>query len=156
MLKHTNEFRDATIIRTREPNLLKELDILVDVGGIYGNSHADPTTKRFDHHQASFKDTFGGKYNKVRLSSAGLVYKHYGLEVLRNLTQEQDEQLLNSLYDRLYSDFILSVDAIDNGVNQYETTEQPEYKDSTTLCSRVARLNPSWNRPDINADVRYI
>ena len=153
MLKRTNEYKEASIVRSRDPNVLKELDILVDVGGVYGNSHTDPLTKRFDHHQASFQDTLGGKYNKVRLSSAGLIYKHYGIEIIRNLTQEQDEALINRLYDRLYNDFILSVDAIDNGVDQYQTTERPAYNINTSLSSRISKLNPSWNRPDMNADV---
>lgn len=47
----------------------------------------------------------------------------------------------------------MMVDAVDNGVNQYDTTEKPAYTDNTTLPGRVAKLNPSWNRPEVNPDV---
>ena len=45
--------------------LAATLPILVDVGGVY-----DVATKRFDHHQRSFVDTFDDKH-EIRLSSAG-------------------------------------------------------------------------------------
>lgn len=58
------------IIRTRDPNILSTCDIIVDVGGVY-----DHPSKRYDHHQITFKDTFGPSY-KTTLSSAGLIYKY--------------------------------------------------------------------------------
>lgn len=38
--------QDAEIIRTRDPALLAECDIVVDVGGEF-----DPKKHRYDHHQ---------------------------------------------------------------------------------------------------------
>lgn len=38
--------QDAEIIRTRDPALLAECDIVVDVGGEF-----DPKRHRYDHHQ---------------------------------------------------------------------------------------------------------
>ncbi|PNH03653.1 hypothetical protein TSOC_010264 [Tetrabaena socialis] len=35
LLKQTAQFRDADIVRTRDPELLKELDIIIDVGGVH-------------------------------------------------------------------------------------------------------------------------
>ena len=47
------------------------LDIVVDVGGVY-----DPSRHRYDHHQRGFTEVFGhGGFDKIKLSSAGLVYK---------------------------------------------------------------------------------
>ena len=46
MLKLLPDYKDAAIVRTRDPALLKECDIVVDVGGEY-----DPATHRYDHHQ---------------------------------------------------------------------------------------------------------
>ena len=34
---------------------------------------------------------------------------------------------------------------MDNGVSCYPEEVLPKYKISTTLSSRVARLNPNWN-----------
>lgn len=41
--------------------------------------------------------------------------------------------------------FIEAIDAIDNGIAQYDTTEPRRYSTSTDLSSRVGFLNPSWN-----------
>ena len=42
----------------------------------------DPDHLRFDHHQRSFVTKFGHGFETTRLSSAGLVYKHFGKEIL--------------------------------------------------------------------------
>ena len=31
----TQEFRDAEIVRTRDPEVLKDADVVIDVGGVY-------------------------------------------------------------------------------------------------------------------------
>lgn len=41
-----------------------------------------------------------------------------------------------------------AIDAIDNGINQYDTDQPPKYVNNTILSSRVARLNPDWMDPD--------
>ena len=45
LTKFTKKFRDAMIVRTRDPKLLETFDIVVDVGGVY-----DPSKGLFDHH----------------------------------------------------------------------------------------------------------
>ena len=51
--------------------LVAPLDIVIDVGGIYS-----PEAHRYDHHQRGFTEVFGyGGYDRIKLSSAGLVYK---------------------------------------------------------------------------------
>ena len=42
----------------------------MDVGGVYS-----PETHRYDHHQRGFDEVFGNGFDKIKLSSAGLVYK---------------------------------------------------------------------------------
>ena len=85
MLKQTEKFRDAgmlllfnqnlivhkylEIIRTRKPDVLAQCDIVVDVGAVY-----DVATNRFDHHQITFTNKFDDNH-KIKLSSAGLIYK---------------------------------------------------------------------------------
>ena len=46
MLKLLPKFKDAVIIRSRDPKVLETCDIVADVGGIF-----DPITNRYDHHQ---------------------------------------------------------------------------------------------------------
>ena len=54
MLKKTDLFRDAEITRTRKEEVLKDLDAVLDVGGVYDAEHY-----RFDHHQKGFDEAFG-------------------------------------------------------------------------------------------------
>ena len=46
MLKQLPEYAEATIVRTRDMEVLKTCDIVVDVGGEY-----DSSKHRYDHHQ---------------------------------------------------------------------------------------------------------
>ena len=50
MLKQTNDFKGASLIRTRDPAKLAECSVVVDVGGVY-----DPAQQRYDHHQVIIK-----------------------------------------------------------------------------------------------------
>lgn len=42
---------------------------------------------------------------------------------------------------------------MDNGIPQWEDGE-PRYALTTTLSARVARLNPTWNQPNQDTEVR--
>ena len=56
------QFADAPVVRTRDPAVLADLDIIVDVGGVY-----DPETHRYDHHQRGFEEFFDENHStKVR------------------------------------------------------------------------------------------
>jgi uncharacterized UPF0160 family protein len=145
LLKSTDEFKDAEIFRTRDPKVLEKMDILVDVGAVY-----DPSKHRYDHHQREFTGTFGDNY-KIKLSSAGLVYKHFGKEVVAKILNT-DEATTNIIYQQVYDKLILALDGIDNGVNQYETDSPPLYVNNTDLGARVGKLNPAWNQPAANRD----
>jgi len=148
MLHQTLEFKDAEIIRTRKPEVLDTLDCLVDVGAVY-----DPSNHRYDHHQITFTDFFDGNHS-IRLSSAGLVYKHFGRQILEKLTGIEGATL-DVIYHKIYDDFIQAVDALDNGVNQYDTTAPPRYAIHTDLGSRVGRLNPGWNEVGKKPDEQF-
>lgn len=61
----------------------------------------------------------GAKWT-TRLSSAGLVYLHFGRRVLAELIGAQgDSRLVGLLYDKVYENFIEEVDGIDNGIDPY-------------------------------------
>jgi uncharacterized UPF0160 family protein len=198
MLKQTAYFKNASIVRSRDATVLADLDILVDVGGKY-----NPYEYRFDHHQREFEETFTPSHN-IKLSSAGLVYKHFGQEVLEllfdkfappsasgtcynaileNDRQDQDDNTTTTtstafitaattsytttastttttdpqqekykdkevfwlIYYKLYNNFILPLDAIDNGIPQFYPPCKPVYRIQTDLASRIDRLNPWWN-----------
>lgn len=52
LLKQLPTYADAVIVRSRNPDILKDCDIVVDVGGEY-----DCTKHRYDHHQRDFNET---------------------------------------------------------------------------------------------------
>lgn len=145
LLKKTFEFANATIIRTRDKSILNTLDILVDVGDEF-----DPTKYKYDHHQKSFQETFGGRFTQIRLSSAGLIWKYFGKEIIQNLSRFKDPNTIEILHNKMYSDLFQSLDGWDNGISQYSSEISERYREITNLSLRVNRLNPSWQ--DKNPD----
>jgi len=149
LLHQTAEFAGAEIIRTRDSKILDTLDILVDVGAVY-----DPKAHRYDHHQAGFFETLDENH-KIKLSSAGLVYKHFGKEVIQKLAGTTPE-ITEIIYQHVYTNFVEALDASDNGINQYEVQTGQRFRITTGLGSRVGRLNPAWNEEDtLNPDDQF-
>lgn len=169
LTKYTALYKNSTIIRTRSIPIIEKQDIVVDVGGIY-----DPLKHRFDHHQKEFQDFFDENH-KIRLSSAGLIYKHFGREVLKNLIQENilndlenydvcidlNEKFIEEIYYKLYDIFIQTVDAIDNGVEIYpkdafgEKPIEPQYSVHDSLTLKISRLNPSWTEKKRDENAQF-
>ncbi|XP_020084543.1 UPF0160 protein MYG1, mitochondrial-like [Ananas comosus] len=101
MIRLTANFCGAEIVRTRDAEMLNTLDAVLDVGGVY-----DPSRDRYDHHQKGFTEVFGHGFN-TKLSSAGLVYKHYGKEIIaKELERGEDHQDVQRLYIAVYKSFI--------------------------------------------------
>ncbi|PFH54501.1 hypothetical protein AMATHDRAFT_72292 [Amanita thiersii Skay4041] len=142
LLRHTSTYRDAILKRTRDPDILNTCDIVVDVGAVY-----DQPSQRFDHHQRGFSGVFGYGF-ETKLSSAGLIYKHFGKEIIANkINHSVESPIVEKLWLKVYKEFIEAIDAIDNGISQYSTELKPRYRSRTDLSSRVGALNPAWNEP---------
>ena len=60
----------------------------------------------------------------TKLSSAGLVYLHFGHRVISQIlkTTEKDD-VTCKIYDKIYENFVQEIDAIDNGISQCD--EEP-------------------------------
>jgi hypothetical protein len=151
MLKLLPAYADATIVRSRNPAVLSACNIIVDVGAVY-----DPSTHRYDHHQRGFTEVMEPGRFDTKLSSAGLVYKHFGKDILRHLLSTVcagaaavDEGLVDRCFHKIYANFIEHIDAIDNGISVLPdpNTQAPMYRVSTTLSDRIHWLNPDWNQP---------
>ncbi|CAN1177940.1 MYG1 protein [Linum perenne] len=143
MIRLTNKYADSEIVRTRDPQVLETLDAVLDVGGVY-----DPSRDRFDHHQKGFQEVFGHGFS-TKLSSAGLVYKHFGKEIIsKELQVDEEHPDVLRLFLAVYKSFMEAIDAVDNGINQYDTDKPPRYVNNTHLSSRVGRLNLDWTDPD--------
>ncbi|KAL4187525.1 hypothetical protein AMTRI_Chr09g19420 [Amborella trichopoda] len=143
MIRLTDKFADAEVVRSRDHQVLDALDVVLDVGGVY-----DPSRDRYDHHQKGFNEVLGHGFT-TKLSSAGLVYKHYGMEIIaKELQLEEGHPDVQRLFLAIYKSFMEAIDAIDNGINQYDTDQPPKYVNNTHLSSRVGRLNLDWTDPD--------
>ncbi|XP_026425829.1 UPF0160 protein-like [Papaver somniferum] len=147
MIRLTDKFFDAEVVRSRDPQVLDTLDAVLDVGGVY-----DPSTDRYDHHQKGFQEVFGHGFT-TKLSSAGLVYKHFGMEIIaKELQVDQGHPDVHRLFLAIYKSFMEAIDAIDNGINRYDTDLPPRYVNNTGLSARVGRLNLDWVDPDQSAE----
>jgi len=110
MLRLLPTYANSPLVRTRDPDVLKTCHTVVDVGAVY-----DDTQKRYDHHQREFNTTFPG--HATKLSSAGLVYMHFGKDIIATVTGLAPGADLDILYEKIYTDFVEAFDANDNGVN---------------------------------------
>lgn len=114
LLRQLSPYSESALIRTRDPEVLKHCDIVVDVGGVH-----DHSAKRYDHHQRGFNAVFPGK--STQLSSAGLVWMHYGKDIISAVTGlALDDPNTQLLHEKLYEDFVEAFDANDNGVSVYD------------------------------------
>lgn len=150
MLQQLPQYQNTRIIRTRDEAVLADCDIVVDVGSVF-----DPERLRFDHHQKQFQHTlsslrseFGDRWSKVRLSSAGLIYTHYGEAVIREILKREKnvdvtDECLRKVFEKVYEYFIEEIDGIDNGMPQFP--DEPVYRISTHLSARVGSFNSQWN-----------
>ena len=140
---------ESQIVRTRDESLLKNCDIVVDVGGVY--SH---TAKRYDHHQRGFEECFSKSFS-TKLSSAGLVYKHYGKQVISSILKMEDTEKVDTIFDRIYKQFIEAFDGIDNGIDRYPKDVKSKYNDYTNISSLIGGMNGTWVEPEDQQDVRF-
>lgn len=114
MLRLLPEYHDSQLIRSRDPARLNTCHTVVDVGGEY-----DPATNRYDHHQRTFNTVFPNRATK--LSSAGLVYMHFGKAIIaQHLKVDQEAEEVKVIWEKIYESFIEPVDANDNGISVYD------------------------------------
>lgn len=91
------------VTRTRDKDLLKQADWVIDVGKTY--NHA---TKRYDHHQLQAPV----RANGIPYSTLGLLWKHYGDELCSG------NVLVSKAID---IEIIQVIDAHDNGIEAYQS-----------------------------------
>ncbi|CAI7588082.1 unnamed protein product [Penicillium pancosmium] len=142
LLRLLPTYASSPLVRTRDPAQLEECHTVVDVGGVY-----DAAINRYDHHQRTFS-TFFPKH-ETKLSSAGLVYMHFGRAIIaQHLSLPEDHADVDLLYEKLYTDFIEAIDANDNGISAYDPAAlsaanlEKRFKDGgVTLASIVNDMN---------------
>jgi uncharacterized UPF0160 family protein len=93
----------ASVVRTRDLDVLATCDLVLDVGGEY-----DVASLRFDHHQVGGA---GSRQNGINYSAFGLIWKEFGLDFCKGN---------EAVWQRLDKGFVASFDAYDNGQKTYE------------------------------------
>ncbi|QDZ23984.1 metal-dependent protein hydrolase [Chloropicon primus] len=152
LLRRTKLFANAKVTRTRDEQVLQNLDCVIDVGGVY-----DHGKHRYDHHQRGFSEFFGhDAYHNTKLSSAGLVYRHYGKEVIaRETGLDEEHPDTNVLFLAMYKHFIEGVDAIDNGVEQYRAKVEAKQSKRQRTGGEGEREGEGEGEQEEEEDVDY-
>lgn len=116
------------VLRTRDQDIIKNADIVFDVGHIY-----DPDTNRFDHHQS---EGAGKRENGIPYASFGLVWKKYGKEICNS----------QEVADLIEKKLVQVIDAHDNGfiIADYKYPNIREYTIST-ICGI---FGATWKEED--------
>lgn len=74
-----------------------------------------------------------------------------------NIKELVTEEEITSIWHEVYRKLMISLDAIDNGIQQYPRDVKPAYPSSRTdLPSRVSRLNTQWWEDANDTDVRFV
>lgn len=122
------EGKTPDVIRTRDTEILKNAEFVLDVGGVY-----DPEINRFDHHQDGGA---GERENGIPFASFGLVWKKFGEKLCGGIeVSEKIDQKLVQL-----------IDAGDNGI---KTTQSiVKNVEPYEFNSLVDAFNPSWKEED--------
>ena len=152
------------LFRTRDQAIIDSTDAIVyDVGGEF-----NPEKKRFDHHQKGFSEV---RPDGITYSSAGLIWREYGVEIVKKLgeTMGIDDQMALEIVSYIdnalvrgamkavtaaqavvsYVDntLVRGIDAMDNG--------QGEEGDSMSVSSVISAYNTLWDE-DEDADSCFV
>lgn len=118
------------VVRTRDPEELKNLDLIVDIGGGI-----------FDHHMAGFdlRRSTGEKY-----ASAGLIWGSYAEKAIKNVMNVAQificEDEIEEVKQQIDKEVIIPVDMEDNGESG---------ANSSHIFSFIPKFLPSWlEEPD--------
>lgn len=129
------------LIRTRDEEIIKTGDIVFDIGYEYNHEN-----KRYDHHQSEFNDYYPG-CNSTPMSSAGLIWFHYGKQFVDYIMKQNNinYNLSGNCYKTIlrngYNYMIQEIDGIDNGVNPVSDKKYINYNQSMNLSNTVSKFN---------------
>lgn len=126
------EIFDIELVRTRDLEVLGELDIVYDVGD-----------GEFDHHQVEkeFREK-GTPY-----AACGLIWRKFGKDVVRFNEPALSEDDVNSIFRYIDRNLIECIDAIDNGIRSTATIIP-----TPDVSSLISNFNPPWDVDNADED----
>lgn len=127
---------EAVIQRTRDPAVLQSAagapdTFLLDVGGQF-----DPARRLFDHHQPDGAGFRNPAQSEWPYATAGLVWKYYGAQAVRNLHPSLDEQGVAEIVQHIDDTMLKYIDAIDCGVRLKHS--------GPSLSAIIGSFNNTW------------
>ncbi len=119
------EIFDVEVVRSRDPDILNELEIIYDVGD-----------GEFDHHQLEkrYRDS-GTPY-----AACGLIWERFGKDVIRMYDSSLSEENLKYLSYEIDDMLIQGIDAADNGLRISKTIIP-----TLNIIAIISKFNPVWN-----------
>lgn len=127
---------EVRVVRTRNPQVIEEACVALDVGGEYDNAKL-----RYDHHQREFTDVHEG--TSVKLAACGLIWRHFGTCLITKLHPELDIEQVQSLWQTVDETICRPVDMQDNGQNTFKV----EGAEAQALT--ISMMVSSFNQQDI-------
>jgi uncharacterized UPF0160 family protein len=91
---------------------IEKADIVYDIGLIY-----NPKKLRFDHHQ---NDKNLIRTNGIPYAAFGLVFKHFGPELISLLSGEKSKKVIVEIFETVEKKLVQHIDAMDNGEVTYK------------------------------------
>jgi uncharacterized UPF0160 family protein len=91
---------------------IEKADIVYDIGLIH-----NPKKLRFDHHQNDEKLT---RANGIPYAAFGLVFKHFGPELISLISGEKNKKVIAEVFDIVEKKLVQHIDAMDNGTATYK------------------------------------
>ncbi|MBC2582602.1 MYG1 family protein [Clostridium sp. DJ247] len=119
------EIFQIELVRTRDIELLDELDIVYDVGG-----------GEFDHH--GIKKVY--REDGIPFAACGLIWNKFGRDVVRLKNPALNEEEIESVIHYVDRVLIEGIDALDNGV-RINDGEIP----IMSISSIISGFNPFWS-----------
>lgn len=132
----------VTVVRTRDEDLIRKADFVVDVGGVY-----EVEKNRFDHHQ----EGGAGKRLPAQAGENDIAYAAFGLVWLKFGEQITGSSKVAALVE---ANLVVPVDAVDNGVDIYKKT----FSDVAPYCvdDYIHSLRPTWQEGTDSVDERFL
>ncbi|MFC1775473.1 MYG1 family protein [Patescibacteria group bacterium] len=130
------EGEDFEVVRTRDKEIIKTGDIVVDVGGEY-----DIDKNLFDHHQIGGA---GERKNGIPYAGFGLVWKHFG------------EQLCEfpEAAEKIDKKLVQSIDASDVGLDVATPIFEEFYM--YTVGNVIRTFMPTWKEQEVDKDTAFL
>jgi len=115
---------DIKVTRTRDENILRELDFVYDI-----------SLGEFDHHQLD-KEI---RENNIPYAACGLVWREFGPRVIQKFNPQFEEHDILTIFDYVDKNLVQGIDATDNGMDI-----KSEIK-VTSISDIIQSFNPTWD-----------